>query len=182
MAGPKQNAADDMQNAANQMQDAAKETMERTQDAFRQAMDPDAIGRAQSAMGVDPQKMQETLRTMTERSREQSQEAYRRLKTAAEEATRTMESTVENAHNGSLTLSRKALEAMRSNAEMGFEHLEKLASAKSVSELIELQTGFVRRQMEAAADQAREMQAISQEIGQELLRPGREAAERMKQG
>lgn len=160
-------------------QDAARDAAERTQDAFRQAMDPEAIGRAQAAMGVDPAKMQETLRSMTERSMEQSKEAYSRLKTAADEATRTLESTVENAHNGSLAVSKKALDAMRSNAEMGFAHLEKLAGAKSMSELIELQTGFVRKQMEVAADQVKEMQALSRDVAQDLMRPGREAAEKM---
>lgn len=172
--------ADPNQTGAESADAFAREAAERTQDAFRQAMDPEAIGRAQAALGVDPAKMQETLRTMTERSVEQSKEAYSRLKSAADDTTRTLESTVENAHNGSLAVSKKALEAMRSNAEMGFEHLEKLAGAKSVSELIELQTSFIRRQMEVAADQAKEMQALSRDVAQDLMRPGREAAEKMK--
>lgn len=160
--------------------EAFKEAAQRTQDAFRDAMDPEAVGRAQAAMGMDPSKMQEQLRTMTERSMEQSREAYRRMRTAADEATRTLESTLENAHSGSLAMSKRALDAMRSNAEMGFEHLEKLASAKSMAELIELQTGFVRRQMELAADQAKEMQSLSRDVAQDVMRPGREAAEKMR--
>lgn len=172
--------SDSNEKAAKDVQDAMKDAVERGQAAFRDATDPEAISRAQAAMGVDPEKMQETLRTMTERSMEQSREAYRRLKEASDEATRTLESTLENAHGGSLTLSKKAIDAMRSNAELGFEHLERLASAKSLAELIELQTGFVRRQMETAADQAKDLQALSRDIAQDLMRPGREAAERLK--
>ena len=170
----------DPKNASKGASDSMKDAAERTQAAFRDAMDPEAVSRAQAAMGMDPAKMQETLRTMTERSMEQSREAYKRMKTAADEATRTLESTLENAHSGSLSMSKKALDAMRSNADLGFAHLEKLASAKSIAELIEMQTGFVRQQMEAAADQAKEMQVLSRDVAQELVRPSREAAEKMK--
>ncbi|WP_246333354.1 phasin family protein [Aureimonas mangrovi] len=163
-------------------EDAMKDAAQRSQEAFRDAMDPEKIAQAQASMGFDPQRMQETLRTMTERSMAQSREAYGRMKSATDEAARTLESTMENVHNGSLTLSRKAIEAMRTNAEMGFSHLEKLASAGSVAEFVELQTGYLRRQMETVADQAREMQALSRDVAQDMARPTREAAERMKPG
>lgn len=161
-------------------QDAAWQAGEQASKAFRDATDPERLAEAQAAMGLDPAKMQETLRTMSEKAQEQSREAYTRLKSAAEEASRTLETTVESAHQGSLTLSRKAIDSMRTNAEMGFAHLEKLASVTSLSELIELQTGYVRRQIEAAADQARDMQSLSKSVAEDLLRPGREAAEKFR--
>jgi phasin len=135
----------------------------------------DMMNQAQSMMGMDPSKMTETFRTMTQKSMEQSKEAYSRMKAAADDATKTMESTMENVHQSSLSLSKKAIEAMRSNAEMGFAHLEKMMAAKSFAEVVEMQTSYVRRQIEMATDQTKEMQSLVQSVAQELTKPAREA-------
>jgi phasin len=135
----------------------------------------EAMRNAQNALGMDPSRMSEAFRAMTQRSVEQSREAYGRMKSAAEDATRTLEATMENAHNGSLQLSKQAIEAMRRNADLGFAHLEKLMGAKSFAEVIELQTSYVRQQVETSTDQAKEMQSLTQALAQEMLKPGREA-------
>lgn len=106
---------------------------------------------------------------------EQSRQAYGKLKDASEQATHTLEATLENVHNGSLTLSKRAIEGMRAQAEMNFSHMEKLASVRSMAELIEMQTSFLRRQIEMATDQARDMQSLSQSVAQDVMRPAREA-------
>lgn len=162
-AGQASGSADDMMNSAEKS----------AQDMFNQA---------QSMMGMDPGKMSETLRAMTEKSMEQSKEAYARMKLAADDATKTLESTMENVHQGSLSLSKKAIDALRSNAEMGFAHLEKMMSARSFSEVIEMQTSYVRKQIELATDQSKEMQALTQSVAQELLKPGREAFQKATGG
>ena len=135
----------------------------------------DMLNQAQAMMGMDPSKMTETFRAMTLKSMEQSKEAYARMKAAADDATKTMESTMEHVHQGSLSLSKKAIEALRSNAEMGFAHLEKMMSAKSFSEVIEMQTSYVRQQIEMATDQTKDMQALAQSVAQELTKPARDA-------
>lgn len=133
------------------------------------------MNQAQALMGMDPGKMTETFRAMTQKSMEQSKEAYSRMKTAADDATKTMESTMEHVHEGSLSLSKKAIDALRSNAEMGFAHLEKMMSAKSFSEVVEMQTSYVRKQIEVATDQAKDMQTLAQSVAQELTKPARDA-------
>ncbi|WP_061930759.1 phasin family protein [Aureimonas sp. AU22] len=138
----------------------------------------DSAQRAQAALGLDPSKMGEAFRTMTQKSIEQSKEAYARMKSAADQATQTLEATIENAHSGSLNLTKRALEGMRAQAEMNFAHMEKLASAKSMAEFMELQTSYMRRQVEMVADQAKEMQALSQSVAQDVIRPGRDAAQK----
>ncbi|WP_182086837.1 phasin family protein [Aureimonas sp. ME7] len=143
-------------------------------DAFESAQ------RAQAALGLDPARMGEAFRTMTQKSIEQSRQAYDRMKSAADQASQTLEATIENAHAGSLNLTKRALEGMRAQAEMNFSHLEKLASAKSMAEFIELQTSFLRRQVELAADQAKELQTLSQSVAQDVVRPAREAAEKAR--
>ena len=81
----------------------------------KNSQDPFAMPNPQM-MGMDPSQMNETFRAMTQKSMEQSKEAYSRMKSAADEATKALESTMENAHQGSLQLSKKAIDAMRSNA------------------------------------------------------------------
>ncbi|KQT52390.1 phasin [Aureimonas sp. Leaf454] len=131
------------------------------------------MGTAQSMM--DPSKMTETFRAMTQKSMEQSKEAYARMKSAADDATKTLETTMESAHQGSLSLSKKAIDAMRSNAEAGFQHMEKMMSAKSFAEVIEMQTSYLRKQVELATDQTKDLQSLAQQVAQELMKPGREA-------
>ncbi|RFC63394.1 phasin [Fulvimarina endophytica] len=140
--------------------------------------DPFGLGDAQAMMGMDPSKMTETFRAMTEKSMEQSKEAYGRMRTAADEATRALESTMENAHQGSLQISKKALEAMRANADLGFKHLDAMMGAKSFSEVIELQTGFLRQQAELNTTHAKELQSLSQNVAQEMMKPGKDAMEK----
>ncbi|BDA82768.1 phasin [Aureimonas sp. SA4125] len=148
-----------------------------TQDMMNSAQKAtqDMMTSAQSMMGMDPSKVTETFRALTQKSMEQSKEAYSRMKTAADEATRALETTMEHAHQGSLQLSKKAIDAMRGNAESAFSHLEKLMGAKSFAEVIEMQTGYVRKQIETATDQSKDMQALSQSVAQDMMKPGRDA-------
>jgi phasin len=140
--------------------------------------DPFGLGgmpNAQAMMGMDPAKLTEAFRSMSEKSVEQSRQAYQRMKSAADEATKSLETTMENAHQGSLNLSKKAVDAMRRNAELGFSHIESLMSAKSVAEIIELQSSYVRKQVELTTDQVKEMQSLTQSLAKEMLKPGRDA-------
>ncbi|ALN72330.1 phasin family protein [Aureimonas sp. AU20] len=159
-------------------QDAANAAFEGARKAFDTMTDPKAFRDAQAALGMDPSKMTEAFRSATERSMEQSMEAYARMKAATEEASRTLEATIENAHSGSLNLTKRALDGMRTQAEMNFTHLQKLASVRSLSEFIELQTSFFRQQVDLATRQARDIQSASQSAARDVLQPGREAAER----
>ncbi|MBO0661576.1 phasin family protein [Jiella sp. MQZ9-1] len=144
--------------------------------------DPFAMPNAQSILGMDPSQLNETFRSMTQKSMEQSKEAYGRMKTAADEATKALEATMENVHQGSLQLSKKAIDAMRTNAELGFAHLDSMMSAKSFAEVIEMQTAYVRKQVEMATDQAKEMQTLTQAVAQDMMKPGRDAFQKATKG
>ncbi|WP_427025663.1 phasin family protein [Aureimonas ureilytica] len=158
--------------------DPSNAAFEGARKAFDTMTDPQAFRDAQAAFGMDPSKMTDAFRTATERSMEQSKEAYARMKAATDEASRTLEATIENAHSGSLNLTKRALDGMRAQAEMNFAHLQKLSSVRSVSEFIELQTSFFRQQVDLATRQARDIQTASQSATRDVLQPSREAAER----
>ncbi|MCV9962890.1 phasin [Pararhizobium sp. BT-229] len=131
-----------------------------------------------SLAAFDPAKVTETFRDFAEKGAAQSKEAYAKMKTAAEDATKTVEATLESAQSGSVELGLKAIEALRTNAENSLSHLEALLGVKSVSELFELQTAFLRKQAELAVEQAKSMQEATRKVAENVTKPGKDAAEK----
>jgi phasin len=126
----------------------------------------------------DAGKATDQFRAFTEKGVEQSKEAYARLKSNAETAQKALESTFETTRAASNELSLKTIAALRANSETYFSHLEALVGVKSLSELIELQTAFVRKSIETAVDQSKELQAVSTKAAEEVAKPMRDAFER----
>ncbi len=131
-----------------------------------------------SFSAFDPARLTQDWREFAEKGATQSRDAYGRMKTAAEEATRTMESTIHSAQAGSLEIGLKAIDALRTNTEMSWSHMQSLMGARSLSQLLELQTTFVRRQAELTIEQARSLQEAAQKVADEVARPGKEVAEK----
>ncbi|EUC00239.1 phasin [Rhizobium sp. CF080] len=131
-----------------------------------------------SFSAFDPSKMTEGFRDFAEKGATQSREAYAKMKAAAEEATKTVESTMQSAQSGSVELGLKTIDALRTNAEISLAHMEKLLGVKSFAELIELQTGFIRKQAEITVEQAKSMQDTARKIVEDVTKPGKEAAEK----
>jgi len=67
---------------------------------------------------------------------------------------------------------------MRANAEANFSHLEAMAGVKSLSELLELQTAYMRKSYEMAVEQAKDMQAASSKAAEDVAKPARTAFEK----
>ena len=126
----------------------------------------------------DPAKVTDTYREFAEKGVAQSKEAYAKMKAAAEDASKTMETTMEKAQAGTVELGLKAIDTMRVNTETTFSHMEKLLGVKSVAEMIELQSSFLRTQMEAAVDQAKGWQDAVRTVSENVAQPGKVAVEK----
>ena len=131
-----------------------------------------------SIASIDPSKLSESFREFAEKGATQTKEAYAKMKEAAEDATKTVEATLESAQAGSVELGLKAIEALRTNAENSLSHMEALLGVKSVSELFELQTAFLRKQAEVAVEQAKTLQETSKKVAEKVTAPGKSAAEK----
>ena len=131
-----------------------------------------------SIASIDPAKFSESFRDFAEKGAAQTKEAYAKMKEAAEDATKTVEATLESAQAGSVELGLKAIEALRTNAENSLSHMEALLGVKSVSELFELQTAFLRKQAEVAVEQAKTLQETSKKVAEKVSAPGKSAAEK----
>ena len=126
----------------------------------------------------DASKATDQIRAFAEKGVEQSKEAYAKLKTGAEETQKVLESTYETAKAVSSDVSLKTIAALRANAEAGFSHLEALVGAKTLSEVVELQTAFLRKRAEMAVEQAKEFQAAATNAAEEVSKPSKSAFEK----
>jgi len=131
-----------------------------------------------SIAALDPSKLSESFRAFAEKGAVQTKEAYAKMKEAAEDATKTVEATLESAQAGTVEIGLKAIDALRTNAENSLSHMEALLGVKSVAELFELQTAFLRKQAEVAVEQARSLQETSKKVAEKVAAPGKSAAEK----
>ena len=126
----------------------------------------------------DASKAADQVRAFAEKGIEQSKEAYAKMKNGAEEAQKALETTFETVKSVGSEVSLKTIAALRANSEATFAHLEALVGAKSLSEVVELQTAFVRKAVETAVEQAKELQAVSSKAAEDVSKPIKTAFEK----
>lgn len=126
----------------------------------------------------DAGKATDQLRSFAEKGVEQTKEAYDKLKIGAEEAQKTLESTFETAKSVGTELSLKTIAALRANAEANFSHLEALVGVKSLSELVELQTAFLRKRVEMTVEQTKDLQGLTSKAATDVSKPVKDAFEK----
>jgi phasin len=132
-----------------------------------------------SFSAFDPARLTDSFREFAEKGATQSREAYAKVKAATEEASRTVETTMQSAQAGSVEVGLKAIEALRTNADLSLSHMEALLGVKSVSEFVELQTTFIRKQAELTVDQARAIQDATRKLAEAVSQPSKNAAEKV---
>ena len=111
------------------------------------------------------------FRELAEQAVSQVRETYAKIKSAAEEATDLAESTIETAREGAFAWGVKAIDAARSNADASFTLARDLFGAKTVSDVIELQSAFVRKQFEAGTAQFKELQQLTEKVITDTTKP-----------
>ncbi|MBO6718167.1 MAG: phasin [Rhizobiaceae bacterium] len=126
----------------------------------------------------DASQATEQFRAMAEKGVEQSKEAYAKVKDGMEDAQKVFESTFETAKTAANDLSLKSIAALRANAEANFAHLEAMIGVKSLSEVLELQTSFMRKSYEMMVEQAKDMQAASSKAAEDVAKPTKTAFEK----
>lgn len=118
------------------------------------------------------------FREMAEKSIAQAQANYAKLKASAEEATDILEDTYETARAGALAYNTKSIEAVKSNTEATFSFAKELVAAKTMAEVIELQTAFMRKQFETLTAQAKDLQETAKKVAIDTMAPMKAATEK----
>ena len=126
----------------------------------------------------DATKVTDQVRDFAEKTVAQSKDAYAKMKETAEGAQKTFEDNVKVAQAASSDVALKSIAALRSNVDAGINHLEALVGVKSFADFVELQTAFFRKQAEAIADQAKELQAVTTAAAEKAAAPVKAAFEK----
>ncbi len=118
------------------------------------------------------------FREFAEKSVTQARDTYARLKSATEEASGLFEQTFENARGGALAISVKAIDAAKTNSDASFALAHDMFGAKTMLDLVELQSAFARRQFEAMTEQMKELQALGEKYITTTTKPVTEKVEK----
>lgn len=101
-----------------------------------------------------------SVREIATRSVDQVKDAYGRFVDAARQAQDMVAKSSEVFASGAKEMNEKVFSFAETNAKAGFDAATRLAQARDVKELLEIQTQFARSQMETYAQQAQELARI----------------------
>ena len=115
--------------------------------------------------------MQDKVRVMVEKGLTETRANYAKVKSAADEATSALETSYASAKSGVAEINAKAIDALKASAEANFDFFKSIVSAKTLSEVVTLNTEFARKQVEMLTGQSKELSAIAQKVATEAVEP-----------
>ena len=118
----------------------------------------------------------DNLRAVMEKSLHETRARYAKTKSALDEATAALEASVSKAQEGVKQFNAKALETLKADAEANFDFTAAAVSAKTFSELMTLNTEFVRKRFEDATARAKAFSEFARHVAEESAAPIREQA------
>jgi len=110
------------------------------------------------------------MRAMAEKSVEQAKQAVEGFISAAHRTVSAFEGQAETTRKGAKDVSAKAMDFAGKNITSSFDFAQKLVRAKDMQEMLELQATYVRTQMQALADQAKELGQTSSKMATDPLK------------
>ena len=113
----------------------------------------------------------ESVRALAEKTVNQSREAYERGKEQLEEAIDALERSFDAAGQGATAFNRKLIDLAQRNLNSAVDLAKKLAGAKTLGEILELQSTFIRSQFDVFANQAGEIRALTTKIAADTTEP-----------
>ena len=137
---------------------------EQARDAFRKA------AKEFKTLKIDTT-VPESVRALAEKTVNQTREAYERGKEQLEEAIDALERSFDAAGQGATAFNRKLIDLAQRNLNSAFDFAKKLAGAKTLGEIVELQSAFIRSQFDVFASQASEIRALTTKIAADTTEP-----------
>jgi phasin len=123
-----------------------------------------AADKAHEAYHKSSNRLEELLfpqaaREFAEKRIAQTREAYEQSNKTLEAAVQTLEKSFDAAGQGAAALSRKIIDITQQNLDSGFDLAKRLAGARTLSEILELQVAYWRKQFDALTAQAEEVRS-----------------------
>jgi len=118
------------------------------------------------------------FREAAEKGVAQAKEGWEKMKSATEEATEVLEESYTTATKGASAYGLKVIDAARTNTNAAFDFATEIATAKSLSELVELSTAHARAQFETLSGQTKELTTLAQKVATETAEPIKSGVEK----
>ena len=97
------------------------------------------------------------MRAFAEKSIDQAKQAFDGFISAAHHAVNTIEGQAQTARQGAKDVTEKAMTFAEQNVASSFEFAQQVVRAKDVQDVMKLQADYIKRQMQALSEQAREL-------------------------
>lgn len=124
---------------------------------------------------IPKMEMPVAFRELAEKGIAQAKANYDKFKSAAEQATDTLEETYTTASSGCSGYGLKLIETARTNSNAAFDLYGELLTAKSYSEVVEKTTAYMRAQFDTMTAQAKELNEHAQKVAAETAEPIKES-------
>ena len=106
----------------------------------------------------------EGVRALAEKAVAQTREVYDRSKDAFDASLTTFERSFDAAGQGAAAFNRKIVDVARRNVDASFDLAKSLAGAKKLTDIVELQAVYWRKQFEVLTAQAEEVRGLSTKL------------------
>ena len=114
-------------------------------------------------LGLDTS-VPEAVRAMAEKTVAQTREVYDSSKDALDASIATFERTFDSAGQGAAAFNRKIVDIAKRNVNSVFDLAKSLAGAKKLTDTVELQAAYWRKQFEVLTAQAEEVRGLSTKL------------------
>ena len=118
----------------------------------------------------------EQVQAIAEDSVSKARETYGKLNSVAKDNAKAFEEATVAVFAGAKSIGDKVLKNTEANTEAVFDAAEAFARAKTLPELIQLQTAFVQKQFTAAGAQSKELFELSSKVAQQTFETFNSAA------
>ena len=115
------------------------------------------------ALGFDTA-IPEGVRALAESTVDQTREAYDRSTDAFEASVATFEKSFDAAGRGAAAFNRKIIDIAQRNLSSGFDLAKSLTGAKNLTDMVEVQTAFWRKQFGTMTAQVEEVRELSTKV------------------
>ncbi|PTW62401.1 phasin [Breoghania corrubedonensis] len=114
----------------------------------------------------------EQMREFAEKSVDQARKAFDTFMDATQKAVGRVEEQTNAAQSGSLGMNKKALDYAEEHVDAAFQLAQKIVRANDVQEIFQLQSDYLKAQMEALGEQARDLSESAARTAGDVGRKG----------
>ena len=111
------------------------------------------------------------MRKFAEQSVEQARKAFDGFITAAHSAVSDIEGRANMARAGAKDVGEKAMTFAQQNLAASFQYAQNLVRARDMDEIMKIQSDYVKAQMQALSDQAKELSQAASKLAAETAKP-----------